>query len=343
MTQLFHVAVADFLREPLAEERRILGDIACVEALDAMSEEDLFGRIERADAIMLYHFVSLGEAVISRLERCRLIVRCGVGIDNVDREAAARRGIPVANVPDYGAEEVADSAIGMLLSLTRGINFFNARMRLDGSRWTYETGRPLVRLRGRKLGIVGLGRIGTATALRAKSLGMQVLFYDPYLPDGVDKALGVTRIESLDDLFAQSHAVSLHCPATPETEGLVDARLIGLMHPGSYLVNTARGAVVDAGAVLAALDSGHLAGAALDVLVTEPPLPEDPLLVAWRDPTHVVHDRLILNPHSAFYCEEGLLEMRTKGSENCRRALLGERIRNVVNGVAVSALGRRPS
>jgi C-terminal binding protein len=308
VAQLFHVAVADFLREPLVEERRILGDIACVEALDAMCEEDLFGRIERADAIMLYHFVTLGEAVISRLERCRLIVRCGVGVDNIDREAAARRGIPVANVPDYGAEEVADSAIGMLLSLTRGINFFNSRMRLDGSRWTYETGRPLVRLRGRKLGIVGLGRIGVATALRAKSLGMQVLFYDPYLPDGVDKALGVTRVD-----------------------------------PGSYLVNTARGAVVDAGAVLVALESGHLAGAALDVLVTEPPSEEDPLLVAWRDSGHVAHDRLILNPHSAFYCEEGLLEMRTKGSENCRRALLGERIRNVVNGVAVSSLVPRGS
>ena len=144
-----------------------------------------------------------------------------------------------------------------------------------------------------------------------------------------------------DAAIAKGTGDTLASPATRETENLVDARLIGLMHPGGYLVNTARGAVVDAWAALAALEAGHLAGVALDVLVTEPPDESDPLLVAWRDPSHVAHDRLILNPHSAFYCEEGLLEMRTKGSENCRRALLDQPIRNVVNGVAVSLLAPR--
>jgi D-3-phosphoglycerate dehydrogenase/C-terminal binding protein len=260
-----------------------------------------------------------------------LIVRCGVGFDNVDHAYARTRGIAVANVPDYGTEEVADSAIGMLLSLTRGIAFFNNYYRTPGREWLYTAAGPLYRLRGRTLGIVGLGRIGTATAIRAKALGLNVSFFDPYVRDGTDKSLGVRRVDSLDDLLRQSQVLSLHCPLTDETRHMIDAAAVALLPGGAFLVNTARGAVVDTSVIPPAIASGQLAGAAIDVLSCEPPSDDDPLLVAWRDPSHPAHNRLVINPHAAFYSHEGLLDMRLKGAEGCRRAVLGLPLRNVVN------------
>ncbi len=325
------VVITDFIAGPLETERRVLGEIADVVALDASSEEELAGKIEAADAIMMYHTVSITARTINALEHCKIIVRCGVGYDNVDWRLARTRGIAVANVPDYGTEEVADTAIGMTLALTRGINLFNNRLQARQGDWMYTQAQPVWRLRGRVFGIVGLGRIGGAAALRAKALGMEVVFYDPYAPDGRDKSLGVRRVETLEELLAESHVVSMHCPSTAETFHMIGAAEMAKMRPGSFLVNTARGAVVDAAAVPDALASGHLAGAGIDVLEEEPPSDDHPLLVAWRDPTHPAHDRLIVNPHAAFYSEEGLQDMRTKGTESCRRALLGLPLRNVVN------------
>lgn len=325
------VVITDFINPPLHHEVQILGDVAEVVALNAFSEADLVGQIEDADAIMLYHFISLTEATISRLEKCQLIVRCGVGYDNVDRVLARSRGIDVANVPDYGTEEVADSAIGMMLTLARGVHYMNNRLQRGAGPWIYEQVKPTHRLRGRTFGIIGVGRIGTATALRAKALGMRVMYYDPHVPDGRDKSLGIVRIETLEELLAQSDVVSIHCPRTEETQHLLNDETIALMKPGAFLVNTARGAVVDAHAVLRAIERDHLRGAALDVLEAEPPAAADPLMVAWRDPNHPAYDRVIINPHAAFYSEEGLDDMRIKGSENCLRVLSGRPAKNVVN------------
>jgi len=331
MTPLAKVVVADFISEPLEIERRILGDMADVVALNAGSEDELAGRVVDADAIMLYHLVSIGARTIEKLERCRVIIRCGVGYDNVDCIAARKRGIPVANVPDYGTEDVADSAIGMMLSLTRGIHYLNSRLRRRQGPWTYTQVQPTYRLRGRSFGVVGIGRIGTAAALRAKALGMDVVYYDPYVPQGRDRSLGVRSAETLEELLKEVHVLSMHCPLTPETRHMINRRTLALMPPGAFLVNTARGAVVDSLAVLDAVKSGHLAGAGIDVLEAEPPPEDDPLVAAWRDPEHPAHDRIIVNPHSAFYTEEGLIDVRVKGSRNCRRVLLGEKPHNAVN------------
>ena len=331
MSQRAKVVITDFIVEPLDQELRILGDLAEVVALNAFSEDDLVGRIEDADAVMLYHFIGLSARTLQRLERCKLIVRCGVGYDNVDHRLARERGITVANVPDYGTEDVADSAIGMMLTLMRGIHYLNSRLQQGRGPWVYTQVQPVYRLRGRVFGIVGLGRIGTAAALRAKALGMDVAFYDPYVPQGRDKSLGVRSVESLEELLGQADVVSLHCPLTPETKHLINRQTIAQMRPGAFLVNTARGGAVEVLAVLDAVTSGHLRGAAIDVLETEPPLDDHPLIVAWRDPNHPAHDRIILNPHSAFYSEEGLLDMRIKSSQNCRRVLLGQKPYNVVN------------
>ncbi len=325
------VVITDFVSEPLTLEREILDGVATVTALDGVVEEDLEGEIEDADAIMMYHFLKLSAKTLRRLTRCQIIVRCGVGFDNVDWRTARELGIPVANVPDYGTEEVADSAIGHLLGFLRGIFVLNSRLRRGQGAWTYEQVKPLARVRGQQLGMIGLGRIGTATALRAKALGLRVAFYDPYLPDGVDRAVGVERVESLENLLATSDAVSLHCPLSEETHHLIDDAAIAAMKPGSYLVNTARGGIVDPAAVLRGIETGQLAGVSLDVLEVEPPAEESPLILAWKHPDHPAHDRLILNPHAAFYSEQGLADMRIKGSQNCLRALLGETPRNVIN------------
>ena len=325
------VMVTDFLEEPLRLEREILGELAEVTALGATSEDELLNQVTNADALMVYHFVEITERVIESMERCRIIVRCGVGHDNVDSIAARARDIPVANVPDYGTEEVADTTLGMLLSLARGIHRMSVLAQAGAEPWSHELAGPLHRLRGRVLGIVGLGRIGTALALRAKTIGFEVVFFDPYLADGAGKALGFHRVDTLEALLKQSNVLSIHCPGTRETDGLIDAQAIELLPQDAYLVNTARGSVVDAEAVVDALISGKLAGAALDVLPDEPPSAEDPVLEAWRNPNHPAHDRLLLNPHGAWYCEEGLTDARAKACLNIRHVLLGEPPRNVIN------------
>jgi D-3-phosphoglycerate dehydrogenase/C-terminal binding protein len=336
------IVITDFVTEPLDCERRIVGDLAEVIALDAREEGELAGRIEDADAVMMYHFLSIGAETIRRLTRCRLIVRCGVGFENVDCAAARACGIPVANVPDYGTEEVADSAIGMLLTLTRGVHYLNSRLRRHCGPWSYTQAQPVPRIRGRTLGVIGIGRIGTAVALRAKVFGLRIVFYDPYVPDGFEKSLGIHRAATLCELLRQSHVVTLHCPLTEETRHILHAGTLREMPRGGYVINTARGAVLNADDLLDAVSDGHLAGAAIDVLETEPPSPDNRLVRAWRDPAHPAHDRIIVNPHAAFYCEEGLEEMRIKGSLNCRRALLGEPLHNVVNAVDPPKGGANP-
>jgi D-3-phosphoglycerate dehydrogenase/C-terminal binding protein len=257
------VVIADFQHGSLDVEQSVLGELAVVESLDVTSEDQMWGRVEDSDAMLVYHTIRVTRATIERLRKCRLIVRCGVGYDNVDHEFARSRGIPVANVPDYGTEEVADSAIGLLLALTRGIAYQNTLLRPVGTRWHFSHVVPLRRLRGETFGIIGLGRIGTAAALRAKAMGMDVAFFDPYKADGYDKALGVRRVEALDELLRQSMAVSCHCPLTPETHNLINADAIQKMPRGSYLINTSRGGVVDVTAIPNAIAEGRLAGAGI--------------------------------------------------------------------------------
>jgi D-3-phosphoglycerate dehydrogenase/C-terminal binding protein len=325
------VTITDYLTDDLQPERDVLEELAEVRALNASSEQQLLGKLDEADALMVFHNVALSRSTLMTLRRCKVIARVGVGFDNVDGAAAREIGIPLVNVPDYGTEEVADSAIGLMLALARGIVRYNLRCKQPETIWNYLPAAPLVRLRQRVFAAVGLGRIGIATVLRAKALGMDVVFYDPYLPDGYDKAFGIRRALSLEELMRQAHVLSFHCPLTNETRQMLNAQTLAWLPRGSLVVNTSRGPIVDTSILPAALESGHLAGVGLDVLPTEPPALDDPLMRAWRDPSHPAYDRAIINPHAAFYCEEGLREMRVKAALACRRALLGEPLRNVVN------------
>jgi C-terminal binding protein len=328
---LFRVVLTDFIADDLAPERRVLEGVAEVVALDAASAADVGDWADGADAVIGYHLVIWDRSLLSRLTQCKVLARGGVGTDNVDLVAAKSLGIPVCNVPDYGTEEVADTAVSLVLALVRGTHLYNRRMQRGEGPWNHTPAKPLTRLRGKVFGIVGLGRIGTAVALRAKALGADVAFFDPYAPDGTDKALGIRRCDTLDELLKQSFVVSPHCPLTKETEHLIDARSVSLMPQGSYLVNTSRGGVVDTTCIPEAIRSGRLAGAGIDVFPVEPPPPDHPLITAWRDPADPCHDRVIITPHAAFYSEEGLMHIRVKTAEACRRALTGQPLRNVVN------------
>ena len=331
MNSLPRVVVTDYIVEPLDHERAVLNGHAEVVALGARTQDELRDGITDAEALMIYHFLQLDAATIHSLNRCKVIVRPGVGFDNIDIVAAEKCGIPVCNVPDYGTEEVADSAIGMAVSLSRGSHYLNSRLRRDpDAQWAVGVAGSIPRLRGQVFGIVGLGRIGSAAAVRAKSFGFDVVFYDPFVPDGMDKALGVRRVDSLEELLEQSHILSLHCPLTELTQGMIGREEIDLMPRGSVLVNTARGGVVKTNDVVGALANGQLSGAGIDVLEVEPPAEGDPVVAACRDVSHPAHDRLLLNPHAAFFCNEGEAEFRTKGAREVLRALRGEPLRNQV-------------
>ena len=320
----FTVVVADFLKEA-GVEVPILQDVARVVVADAHDEESLRPFAAEADAFLLFHdSPAMGEATFAVATRCKGVVRAGVGYNNVDLAAADRHGVVVCNVPDYGTEEVADHTIMFLLAVARRlIPCHNA---IRAGTWHYQTAVGTPRLRGKTLGLVGCGRIGSATALRAKALGLDVICYDPLVKHGHDKALGVRRVHSLDELLAQSHFVSLHCYLDATTHHLIDAGAFAKMRPGSFLINTARGPIVDQKALIEALDSGHLAGAALDVVECEP----------LDDERLRFHPAVILTPHSAFYSVEGFIELRSKAAEEVRRVLLGKTPWNRVNAQGVS-------
>jgi phosphoglycerate dehydrogenase-like enzyme len=286
------------------------------------------------DAIVCYHDLMLDEALVPHLRRCRMIVRAGVGYDQIAIAACAAHGIPVCNTPDYGTTDVADHAIALTLALARGIVGYHTALKTDiAAGWDFMAAPTVRRLSGQVFGVVGLGRIGTATALRAKALGMQVMFFDPYRPTGTELALGLARLGSLDELLAVADVVSLHTPLSDETRGMIDRAAVARMKPGMLLVNTSRGPVVDPDAVLDGLRSGRLAGAALDVLPVEPPAGDEPLLLAWQKGEPSIANRLILSPHSAFYSASSLADLRRKSAEVAVDYLFAGRLRDCVNGL----------
>jgi phosphoglycerate dehydrogenase-like enzyme len=327
------VLIPDRLSPPPDVEQEVLGDgvevVVCSARNAAEISDDTWAR---ADAVLAWHDLRFTPHVLSKLKRCRVLVRVGVGVDNVDLRAAGERGIIVCNVPDYATADVADHAMALMLALSRGLLAFSEQVRGAPAHWRWETAGALRRLAGSTLGIIGLGRIGTATALRAKAFDFRVAFYDPYVPDGFDRALGLTRCDELADLLAQADLLSIHTPLTPQTEGMAGVEFFARLRPGAIFVNTARGAIVNLDALTEALRSGRLRAAGLDVLPQEPPDPHHPLIRAWRDREPWVAHRLILTPHAAFYCHESYREMRAKAALEARRVLAGQEPRNCVNG-----------
>ena len=291
----------------LEEVRGIVGDGVQVAAAVAPWEgEDVVGLLTGPD-------FSVGEEELSRLPGLKVVATCSVGYDHVDLEAAAARGIWVCNVPDYCVEEMADSSLALLLSLLRGVVTLDRSVRAGG--WDHTVGGPLPTFRGTRLAVIGFGRIGREVAKRALALGFEVWAVDPQVSDGDVRAAGV-RPAALDEALASCTGFTLHALLTPETRGLIGVNELARMPRGSFLVDTARAALVDFEAVLAALESWQLAGAAFDVLPVEPPTSEAPA---------PQHPRLIVNPHAAWYSPATEHEAYRRPVVAVREALEGRR------------------
>jgi len=314
-------------------ERRIYGpDVRVIfprssDLLADLSDDDCAA----AEGLMILRY-KVTAADLPRFPRLRAICRMGVGYDNLDRVAAAERQIMILNVPDYGTTEVADHAMALALSLRRGLLLHHETQRADPpAAWRYMTDPLLRRSSVQTFGIVGMGRIATAVALRAKAFGFRVMFYDPYLPNGVELGLGVDRAATLEDLLRQTDTLSVHAPLTRRTRGLLGLPELSLLPEGAIVVNTARGPIIDIDALATLLKSGHLAGVGLDVVPVEPPAePVPELLRAYRAREPWTLGRLIITPHAAFFTPQAWNDIRIKSAETMRAALLGPRPQNVI-------------
>jgi D-3-phosphoglycerate dehydrogenase / 2-oxoglutarate reductase len=312
------VALTDQVFPNLDVERSILSGIGAeLELLPDPSPDTIRTQAAGAEAL-LTTYAPIDRETIGALERCRVISRYGIGVDNIDLEAARERGITVTNVPDYCVDEVADHVLALLLAAARKIVLANSVVRAGG--WGIGELVPVRRLRGRKLGLVGFGHIGAEVARRAASLGLEVSAYDPYVPAERLSQAGVSAAGSLEELLEGSDFVSVQVPLVESTRGLIDEAAVARMKPDAVLINTARGPIVSTEAVVAALREGRLGAACLDVFEAEPP---DASVFADLP-------NLIATPHSAFYSEESIQESQTRAAQAIVDVLGGREPRNRV-------------
>lgn len=288
--------------------------------------DDIIALAQNADAVLISSREPMTRSILERLTRCKVVMRQSVGIDNIDLDAATDQGIVISHVPDYCTAEVADHALALILALNRRIVEFDQDLRrgawVEHRHLTHRILRgPIPPLREQTLGLVGLGRIGSAAAARAQPFGLTILAADPYLTPAQIRERGAEPV-TIDDLLQRSDIVSLHCPLTAETRGLIGARELGLMKSHAILVNTARGPIVDLDAITIALQNRQIAAAGLDVVTIEP-LPSDSPLYQL--------DNVILTPHSAYYSERATKLVRSESVTETLRVLRGQRPRTVAN------------
>jgi D-3-phosphoglycerate dehydrogenase / 2-oxoglutarate reductase len=315
----FIVAVTDYVFPSLEPEKKVLAPLGAeLRPAQCKSEEEIIELTQQADAV-LNCYAKMTARVIEKLGRCKIIARYGIGVDNVDLDAATRAGIVVTNVPDYCIDEVSDHALALLLALARRIVPANGAVRAGD--WDVIAHAGIRRLRGQTLGLVGFGKIAVAVAAKAQSFGLRVVACDPFVRSEAMAPHGVQAVD-LDRLLAKSDAISIHVPLSPETLNLIGARELAFMKPTAFLINTSRGGIVDEQALAVALKENRIGGAALDVLGVEPPSPDHPLRKL---------PNVILTPHLAFYSRESVIELQTKAAEEVARAMRGEPPRSPVN------------
>lgn len=319
----FIVAITDYVFPSLEPEHAVLDSLGVeLRPQQCRSEEEIIALAHDADAI-LNCYAKMTARVIGGLERCRIIARYGIGVDNVDLAAATGAGIVVTNVPDYCVDEVSDHALALLLALARRIVAADGAVKAGA--WDVVAHSGIRRLRGQALGLLGFGKIAKALASKVQPLGMKVLVYDPYVDAAIIAQYGA-EAASFDTLLAEADAISIHVPLTPETRDLIGERELARMKPTAFLINTSRGGIVNEQAAAVALKQNRLGGTALDVLSGEPPSQDHPLRQA---------PNVILTPHLAFYSKESVIELQTKAAEEVARALRGEPPRSPVNSEVI--------
>ena len=278
----------------------------------SVNADDILAVAKDADAILVT-YAKLTRDILTQLTRCKAIGRFGLGVDNIDLVAAKEKGIAVNYVPDYCIREVSDHAMALLLALIRKIPLSNKLV--QGGRWEMPAVVPIRRIERTVLGLVGFGHIPRLVAPKAQAFGIKVIAFDPFAKSEVFKAAGVESVD-FDTLLNKSDYVSVHAPLMPATRGMMNAAAFAKMKKGAYVVNTARGPLIDEPALVAALDSGQVGGAGLDVVAVEPLAKDSPLLG---------HDNVIISPHTAFYSIEALEELQTTCASDVARVLSGEK------------------
>jgi D-3-phosphoglycerate dehydrogenase len=320
------VVVTDCDHENLDPERTVLAEHGLSLRLQTCrTAADVIAQCQGA-AVLVNQYAPITGAVLDALPEVRLVVRYGVGVDSVDVPAATDRGVWVANVPDYGTAEVADHTIALTLALLRGITVYDRSVR-DGA-WDYTVGRPLRRLSELTLGVVGCGNIGSAVASRAAALGMRAVGCD-VTPDRPAPPAPIEPV-SFPELLRRSDVVSLHATLDAGSRNLLDGPAFAAMRPGTVLVNTARGGLVDTTSLVTALEQGQIAGAGLDVLDVEP-------VTASVRAALTAHPRVVLSPHAAWYSEESFMQLKSEVAHEAVRVLSGKPPRCPVNTPLVTA------
>jgi D-3-phosphoglycerate dehydrogenase len=314
----FKVVVADSVFPNLDPAREVLSSIGAELQLSPESTADAIMKLAKDADAVLVTYAKITADMIRQMTKCRIISRFGIGVDNVDIPVATEKGIVVTKVPDYCIDEVSDHAMALLLAAVRKIPMGTEQV--HAGTWKMPNFVPIHRLRGSVLGLVGFGRIPQLVAPKAKAFGMKVVAFDPYVPKDVFAKQGVEQVD-FSQLLKMSDYVSIHSPLTPETKGLFNTDAFRQMKKGAYVVNTARGPVIDEAALATAIDSGHIAGAGLDVMTNEPPV-NSPL---------IGKKNVIITPHTSFYSDESLVELQTKAAQEVANVLTGRPPRNPVN------------
>ena len=328
------VFITDYINNPDIE-KKIFKNIADIVCLNESNENNFPSEISEADGLLVWH-AKIGEKTFRKLKKNIAIVRYGVGYDNIDVKSANHYGITFANTPDYGVDEVADTTCAMILNFVRKVHFYNLNIRKNFGSWQKEVVNmnkifPIKRTSDHKLGIIGLGKIGSLVALKMKYFKMDVGFYDPYVKNGYEKVIGINRFNTLEELKANSSIISINASLTKETKKMINNTFIETLNEGTILINTARGAIIDNLKILIdGLKSNKLSGVGLDVLPEEPPNDDDDFFRVWRDNRNDLSERIIINPHAGYYSIKSLIEMRTKASSNLLNFLNSKKIMNEI-------------
>ena len=318
------VAVVDWKPQPRGDrkclvEKEAIGSVADVKYFLCDKLEDWKGQVLKADAILVWHNTKITEEVIHKLENCKAIVRNGTGYDTVDHIAAGMADISFSNVPDYGVDEVADHSIALALNLCRQI--LSTHEECKQLNWDMESCHKIRRFNQMNFGVIGLGRIGGAVALKAKALGFKVCFYDPYIRNGTEKTFGISRFKNFNEFISMMDVISINCPLTDETRYMFTKKEFNKMSKNAFLVNTARGPIVKKPDLFEALNKKQIAGAAFDVFEDEP----------LKTKKEASTPNLIMTSHSAFYSKQSMYDMRYTGASIAKDILQGKKPENCIN------------
>ena len=315
----FKVLITDYVFEHFDAEKEVLSAVdAELDLHQATSADELVPHLPGVNAILNTYLPGMDDAIFSAAPDLKVIVRYGIGVDTIDVAAATARGVMVANVPDYCIDEVSDHALAHFLSLARKIPFSDRKVK--GGEWSLAYLKPMKGITNMTCGVIGFGRIGRAIAARLKAFGPDVIFADPFGDGDVD---GCRRV-SLDELFAQSDAIFVQCPSSAETHHLIDRAAVDAMGKQPFIINCARGDVIDTDAIVYGLESGKLAGAGLDLL-------DDEDAVVKADHPLKGFDNAILTPHSAWYSSDALGKLQRMAAEEVARVLRGEKPKSLIN------------